>query len=138
MTLTVGRGPTPHQRRESAKERLAVVAVVLDALDDQVAALRRTPSDAVEPHRMRRIVRALLPLALDDPAFDVTVAVASGGVGVRVHHTDDGQVTARLVPEPDAPGRDPKPHPRPPAARPTSRVVTELTEALRRGHVRPR
>jgi hypothetical protein len=136
MTLTVGRGPTPHQRRESAKERVAVVTAVLDALDAQVVALRAAPFDVLEPHRLRRTVRALLPLALDDPAFDVTVTLAPGGVGVRVHRTDDGQVTARLVPEP-AP-RDRAPQPRPPAARPTSRVVAELAEALRRGHVRPR
>jgi hypothetical protein len=137
MALTVGRGPTPHQRRESARERLAVMAVVLDALDDQVAALP-SASDLVEPDGLRRIVRALLPLALDEPAFDVTVAVAPGGVGVRVHHADNGNVTARLVAGPDARGRDPKPYPRPPGARPTSRVVAELTEALRRGDVRPR
>jgi hypothetical protein len=138
MTLTVGRGPTPHQRRESTKERLTVMTAVLDALDDQVRALPTAPSDVVEPHGLRRIVRALLPLGLDDPAFDVTVAVAPGGVGVRVHHTEDGKVTARLVAGLDARSRDLKPQPRPPAGRPTSRVVSELTEALRRGDVRPR
>jgi hypothetical protein len=136
MTLTVGKGPTPHQRRESAKERLAIMTAVLDALDGQVAALPTAPSAVVEPHGLRRIVRALLPLALDDPTFDVTATVTHGGVGVRVYHTDDGQMTARLVPEP-AP-RERTPQPRPPAARPTSRVVADLAEALRSGHVRPR
>jgi hypothetical protein len=113
------------------------MAVVLDALDEQVSALP-SASDVVDPHGLRRIVRALLPLALDEPAFDVTVAVAPGGVGVRVHHADNGNVTARLVAGPDARVPDPKPYPRPPGARPTSRVVAELTEALRRGDVRPR
>jgi hypothetical protein len=62
------------------------MAAVLDAFDADVAARPPTHVGALDRSRLRRVVRAMLPLALDDPTFDVTVTAGPTGVAVRVHH----------------------------------------------------
>jgi hypothetical protein len=93
---------------------------------------------------LRRVARALLPLALDDPTFDVTATVGSTGAAVRVHHPEGAGPTARLVltsgpkharvdeptPVVDAPPVVDEP---PVEAGPP--VAWELAELLRRGRV---
>ena len=136
MTVTVGRGTTSQQRRESAAERFSVMSAVLDAFDADVAARPPTDIGALDGSRLRRVVRALLPLALDDPTFDVTSTIGDSGVAVRVHHCADRGLTARIVTGPPGPQR------RPADAEPTdpagSHVVGELAELLRRRQIRPR
>ena len=78
-------------------------------------------------------MRALLPLALDDPTFDVTVTVGPTGAAVRVHHAADLGPTVRLV---TGSAVDDPPAESPPAeAAPPSPVAWELAELLRRGEV---
>ena len=62
------------------------MAAVLDAFDADIAARPPTEIGAPERSRLRGVVRALLPLALDDPTFDVTVTAGPTVVAVRVHH----------------------------------------------------
>jgi hypothetical protein len=143
MTVTVGRGTTSQQRRESAAERFAVMAAVLDAFDADVAARPPTHIGALDGSRLRGVVRALLPLALDDPTFDVTVTAGPTGVAVRVHHPAGLGPVARLVSGSDTehpPAAEHSPaaeHP-PAAESAASPVAWELAELLRRGHVGPR
>ena len=130
MTATRGTHSTRRQRHESASGRLAALRAVLDRFDVHVA---EQPPGAVEPAdlaALRRVVRALLPLALDDPDFDVTSTV--GGVAVRVHHCPDRGAAALIVPGAPGPaGAE--------ASEPAgSQVVGELAALLRRRQVRPR
>ena len=131
MTVTIGRGTTSQQRRESAAERFSVMAAVLDAFDADVAARPPTHIGALDGSRLRRVVRALLPLALDDPTFDVTVTAGPTGVAVRVHHPAGLGAVAGLVAGPDAEQSQA-------AESAPSPVAWELAELLRRGHVGPR
>ena len=78
-------------------------------------------------------MRALLPLALDDPDFDVTSTV--GGAAVRVHHCPDRGATALIVPGVPGPQRGPAGAEAPEPA--GSQVVGELAALLRRRQVRP-
>lgn len=138
MTATIGRGTTSQQRRESAAERFSVMAAVLDAFDADVAARPPTHIGALDGSRLRRVVRALLPLVLDDPTFDVTVTAGPTGVAVRVHRPGGLGPVARLVSGSDAelaPAAEQSPKPEGAAASP---VAWELAELLRRGHVGPR
>ena len=97
------------------------MAAVLDAFDADVAARPPTEIGASDRSRLRGVVRALLPLALDDPTFDVTVTAGPAGLGL----------VAGLVAGPDAE--------QPQAAESApSPVAWELAELLRRGHVGPR
>jgi hypothetical protein len=138
MTVTVGRGITSQQRRESAAERLSAMSAALDAFDADLAA--RPPGSLGVPdlYGLRRVARALLPLALDDPMFDVTVTAGSMGAAVRVHHPDGRGPTVRLVVESHpkhAKPVEPAPVVEPPEPSPSSPVAWELAELLRRGHV---
>ena len=137
MTVTVGRGTTSQQRRESAAERFSVMSAVLDAFDADVAARPPTDIGALDGSRLRRVVRALLPLALDDPTFDVTVTAGPTGVAVRVHHPPGMGLVARLVSGSDAEHPSAVEHP-PAAESAASPVAWELAELLRRGHLGPR
>ncbi len=137
MTGTVGRATTSQQRRESVAERLSAMAAVLDAFDADLAARLPCSVDALDPAGLRAVVRALLPLALDDPAFDVTATVGPAGAAVRVWHQAGPGPTARLVAGPgvdDAPSAAAPPT----AASPSSPVARELAELLRRGEAGPR
>ena len=107
------------------------MAAVLDAFDADVAARPPTHIGALDGSRLRRVVRALLPLAMDDPTFDVTVTAGPTGVAVRVHHPAGLGPVARLVSGSDAE------HP-PAVESAASPVAWELAELLRRGHVGPR
>jgi hypothetical protein len=143
MTVTIGRGTTSQQRRESAAERFSVMGAVLDAFDADVAARPPTHNGALDGSRLRRVVRALLPLALDDPTFDVTVTAGPTGVAVRVHHPAGLGPVARLVSGSDAEHPPAVQHPpaaehSPAAESAASPVAWELAELLRRGHVGPR
>ena len=143
MTVTIGRGTTSQQRRESAAERFAVMAAVLDAFDADVAAHPPTHIGVLDGSRLRRVVRALLPLALDDPTFDVTVAAGPTGVAVRVYHPAGLGLVARLVSgstveHPPAAGHRPAAEQPPAEESAASPVAWELAELLRRGHVLPR
>ena len=97
MTVTVGRGTTSQQRRESVAERLSVMGAVLDAFDADLAALPLSSIGVLDLYGLRGIVRALLPLAVDDPTFDVTVTVGPTGAAVHVLHQPGVGPTARLV-----------------------------------------
>lgn len=136
MTVTIGRGTTSQQRRESAAARFSVMEAVLEAFDAEVAARTPTHVGALDGSRLRRVVRALLPLALDDPTFDVTVTAGPTGVAVRVHHPAGLGPVARLVSS-DAEHPPAAGHP-PAAESAASPVAWELAELLRRGHVGPR
>jgi hypothetical protein len=120
---------TSQQRRESAAGRLSAMAALLDAFDADLAAHSARSATELDLGRLRGIVRALLPLALDDPAFDVTVADAPTGTAVRVHHPAGLGPAARLVIAP--PAEEP-----PPAADsvPAS-AAQELAGLLRRGEL---
>ena len=114
MTVTVGRGTTSQQRRESAAVRFsAMAAVLLDTFDADITARRRRPRiGAQDLYRLRGVVRALLPLALDDPTFDVTVTGGPTGVAVRIHHPAGlglvaGLVAGSAAEHPPAPGHPP-------------------------------
>ena len=119
------------------------MAAVLDAFDADVAARLPTRIGVLDGSRLRRVVRALLPLALDDPTFDVTVTAGPTGVAVRVHHPAGLGPVARLVSGSDAEHPPAAGH-RPAAEHPqagesaASPVAWELAELLRRGHVVPR
>ena len=131
MTVTVGRGTTSQQRRESAAVRFSAMAAVLDTFDADVTARPPTQIGAQDLYRLRGVVRALLPLALDDPTFDVTVTGGPTGVAVRIHHPADLGLVARIVAgsaaeDPPAAGSAPSP------------VAWELAELLRRGQAGPR
>ena len=129
MAVTMRTGSTRRQRHESVSGRLSAVAAVLEAFDAHVAGLPPGSVDAADLPRLRRVVRALLPLASDDPAFDVTSTVGATGVAVRVHHSAERGLTARIVA--GAPDR-------PAAAGPAgSHVVGELAELLRRRRAHP-
>jgi hypothetical protein len=133
MTVTAGRGTTTRQRRESVAERLSAMEAVLEEFDADLVARPPATTRALDLYGLRRIVRALLPLALDDPTFDVTVTVGPTGAAVRVHHAADLGPTVRLVSGSavDAPSAE-----SPPAeAAPPSPVAWELAELLRRGEV---
>jgi len=134
MTATRGTHSTRRQRHESASGRLEALRAVLDRFDVHVA---EQSAGAIEPAdlpALRRVVRALLPLALDDPAFDVTSTV--GGVAVRVHHCPERGATALIVPGAPGPQRGPADAEAPEPA--GSQVVGELAALLRRRQVRPR
>lgn len=114
------------------------MAAVLDAFDADVAARPPTHISTLDGSRLRRVVRALLPLVLDDPTFDVTVTAGPAGAAVRVHHPGGPGPVARLVSRSDA---EPAPAvEQPPEAEGVapSPVARELAELLRRGHVGPR
>jgi hypothetical protein len=150
MTVTVGRGTTSQQRRESVAERLSAMGAVLGAFDADLAALPLSAIGVLDLYGLRGIVRALLPLAVDDPTFDVTVTVGPTGAAVRVRHQAGLGPTARLV---AGPGVDDPPPASPPSASLPSQdsasessasessaspVAWELAELLRRGEVGPR
>lgn len=138
MSVTIGRRAASQQRRESVGQRMSVVSSVLDAVDAQVAALAPGTVESVDADGLRRVVRALLPLALDDPTFDVTVTRGSTDVAVRVHHREGHGVVAEVVAGSAARRPDPGPEP-PEAVRPVSPgVAAELATLLRNGAVRPR
>jgi hypothetical protein len=145
MTVTVGRGTTSQQRRESVAERLSAIGAVLDAFDADLAALPLSSIGVLDLYGLRGIVRALLPLAVDDPTFDVTVTVGPTGAAVHVQHQAGLGPTARLVGGPgvDDPRSESRPSESPPSeSRPSesspSPVAWELAELLRRGGVGPR
>ena len=140
MTVTVGRGTTSQQRRESAAERFSVMSAVLDAFDADVAARPPTHVGALDTSRLRRVVRALLPLALDDPTFDVTVTVGPTGAALHVQHQAGLGPTARLGAGPgvDGPPSESPPSGSPVSGSPASPVAWKLAELLRRGEVGPR
>ena len=119
MGATIGTASTRRQRHESASGRVSAVAAVLDAFDAHVAA---------DLAGLRRVVRALLPLALAEPGFDVTSTL--GRAAVRVHHDPEHGLTARIVAAAAAPDveRDPARAVAEPAA---SQVVGEVAELLR-------
>ena len=135
-TTTIGRWRTSQERRETATGRAAAATAVLEAFDGDVAALPPELARGVDPPALRRVARALLPLVLDDPAFDATVTLGSTGVGVHVHHDPEAGPTIRVVAGP--PARDAGSDR--PAARESSssHVAAELADLLRRGAVRPR
>ena len=136
MTTTIGRWRTSQQRRDSASERAAAATAVLEAFDGDVAVLPPDVARAVDPSALRRVVRALLPLVLDDPGFDVTVTVGLTDLGVHVHHDPDAGPTARVVAT--AGRRDGgTAGPAAPVSS-SSDVAAELAGLLRRGAVRPR
>jgi hypothetical protein len=135
MTVTVGRGTTSQQRRESVAERLSVMGAVLDAFDADLAALPLSSIGVLDLYGLRGIVRALLPLAVDDPTFDVTVTVGPTGAAVHVEHRAGLGPTARLVAGPGVVG---PPSENAPSENAPSPVAWELAELLRRGEVGPR
>jgi hypothetical protein len=134
MTATRGTQSTRRQRHESASGRLAALRAVLDRFDVHVAEQPPGALEAADLPALRRVVRALLPLALDDPTFDVTSTV--GGAAVRVHHSPDRGVTALIVPGAPGPQRGSAAAEAPEPA--GSQVVGELAALLRRRQVRPR
>ena len=113
------------------------MAAVLDAFDADLAARPPTRIGALDRGRLRGTVRALLPLALDDPTFDVTVTDGPTGVAVRVRHRAGLGPAARLVSGSDAEHPPAAQHPQTAESSP-SPVAWELAELLRRGHVGPR
>ena len=136
MTTTIGRWRTSQERRDSATERVSAVSAVLDTFDVHFAAPAGPSAGTVDPSALRRVVRVLLPLALDDPTFDVTVTLGSTGSGVRLHHAPGVGPTVELV---ESVTRAPQVHPdRSTAPEPAPGVVSELADLLRRGAVRPR
>ena len=140
MTVTVGRGTMSQQRRESVAERLSAIGAVLDAFDADLAALRLSAIGALDLYGLRGIVRALLPLAVDDPTFDVTVTVGPTGAALHVQHQAGLGPTARLVAGPgvDGPPSESPPSGSPVSGSPSSPVAWKLAELLRRGEVGPR
>jgi hypothetical protein len=142
MTVTIGRGTT-QQRRESAAERLSAMSAALEAFDADLAARPPGSTRVLDLYGLRRVARALLPLALDDPTFDVTATV--GSAAVRVHHPDGEGPVVRLVesgPRHAKPVEPPPVVPPPVVAEPStealpssSPVAWELAELLRRGQV---
>ena len=140
MTVTVGRGTMSQQRRESVAERLSAIGAVLDAFDADLAALRLSAIGALDLYGLRGIVRALLPLAVDDPTFDVTVTV--GPTGAAFHDQLQAGLgrTAGPVAGPgvDGPPSESPPSESPPSGSPASPVAWKLAELLRRGEVGPR
>jgi hypothetical protein len=141
MTVTVGRARASQQRRESAAERLSAMTAVLDAFDADLAAHPVQSAAGPDLYRLRGVVRALLPLALDDPAFDVTVTDAPTDIAVRVHHPVGLGAVARLVvpapredpPADDAPVVDGAPTDGSPADEAPASAARELAAMLRRG-----
>lgn len=133
MGAQIGTTSTRRQRHESASGRVSAVAAVLDAFDAHVAGLPPDSVGAADVAGLRRVVRALLPLAVADPAFDVTSTL--GRAAVRVHHDAEHGPAARIVP--GAPAPDGEGEPVPAAAEPAaSQVVGELAELLRGRRVR--
>jgi hypothetical protein len=117
---------------------LSTVGAALHALDLHVAALRAGSAGSSDLNRLRRVVRTVLALALDDPEFDVTVTAGSTDIAVRVHHSGPSGLVAEPVAVADEPvDVGPTGSPTAPGAA-GSRVVSELAEALRRGQGRPR
>jgi hypothetical protein len=135
MTATRGTHSTRRQRHESVNGRLAALRGVLDQFDAHLAEQPPAVTDAVDVPALRRVVRALLPLALDDPTFDVTSTIGTSSVAVRVHHCPDRGMTARIVTLAPGPQRRPDAEAVEPAG---SHVVGELAELLRRRQIRPR
>jgi hypothetical protein len=138
MTVTIGRGTTSQQRRESAAERLSAMSAALEAFDADLAARPPGSTGVLDLYGLRRVARALLPLALDDPTFDVTASVGSTGAAVRVHHAEGSGPTARLILESGpkharTDEREPAVEPPQAGASPPSPVAWELAELLRRG-----
>ena len=115
------------------------MGAVLDAFD-ALAALPLSAIGVLDLYGLRGIVRALLPLAVDDPTFDVTVTVGPTGAAVRVRHPAGLGPAARLVAGPgvDDPPSQSSPSESPPSESPASPVAGELAELLRRGEVGPR
>lgn len=151
MTVTIGRATASRQRRESAAERLSAMGAVLDAFDADLATCRPSSIGVLERGRLRGVVRALLVLALDDPAFDATVTIAPTGAAVRVHHPAGVGPTARLVVERAEPLTEPLTEPfaeappvsgapastaaSTPASTASATAASELAELLRRGRL---
>lgn len=130
MGATVGRTSTRRQRHESASGRVSAVAAVLDAFDAHVEGGLPGPVGEDDVAALRRVVRALLPLALADPAFDVTSTLGPAGVGVRVHHDAEHGLTAGIVAgaaASDAEREPPRRAPEPVG----SQVVGQLADLLR-------
>ena len=136
MTATRGTHSTRRQRHESVNGRLAALRSVIDQFDAHVAEQPPAVTDTLDVPALRRVVRALLPLALDDPTFDVTSTLGASGVAVRVHHCPDRGMTARIVT--GVPGPQRRPADAEPADPAGSHVVGELAELLRRRQIRPR
>jgi len=136
MTATRGTQATRRQRHESASGRLAALRTVLDQFDVHLAEQPPEALEAADSSALRRVVRALLPLGLDDLTFDVTSTVGASGVAVRVHHCPDRGLTARIVPGAPGPQRGPADAEAPEPA--GAQVVGELAALLRRRQVRPR
>jgi hypothetical protein len=136
MTATRGTHSTRRQRHESVNGRLAALRAVLDRFEAHVAEQPPAVADAVDLPGLRRVVRALVPLALDDPTFDVTSTIGDSGVAVRVHHCPDRGMTARIVT--GAPGPQHRAADAAVAEPAGSHVVGELAELLRRRQMRPR
>ncbi len=118
------------------------MGAVLDAFDADLAALPLSAIGVLDLNGLRGIVRALLPLAVDDPTFDVRVTVGPTGAAVHVRHQAGRGPTARLVAGPgvdDPPSQSPPsaspPSASPPSESPASPVAWELAELLRRGEV---
>jgi len=104
------------------------MAALLDAFDADLAAHAARSATDLDLGRLRGIVRALLPLALDDPAFDVTAADAPTGTAVRIHHPPGLGPAARLViapPVEETPVADSAP----------ASAAQELAGLLRRGEL---
>jgi hypothetical protein len=114
---------------------LTALKAVLDAFDVHIA---EQPPGSIGPDdrsALRRVVRALLPLVLEDPALDVTSTVGPTGVTVRVHQCAERGVTARIVPRSDVPDPPRQPANADPVA---SHVVGELADLLRQRQGRRR
>jgi hypothetical protein len=116
------------------------MSVALEAFDADLAARPPGSTGVLDLYGLRRVARALLPLALDDPTFDVTATVGSTGAAVRVHHAEGSGPTVRLILESGPKhARTDEPPPiveEPPAGGPPSPVAWELAELLRRGRGR--
>ena len=137
MGATIGTASTRRQRHESASGRVSAVAAVLDVFDAHVAELPPGSVPEADVTGLRRVVRAVLPLALADPAFDLTSTLGATGAAVRVHHDAEHGLTARIVPAAAAPDEEPDP-PRAAAEPAGSQVVGELAELLRGRQARRR
>ncbi len=121
MTATIGARTTHQKRRESTAERLSVISGVLEQIDADLAA---DPGGL-----LLAAARTLVPLAVQEPDFDLTILSATQpDIAVRLYR-DGTAVRAELVDR----------APVAPAPQPTvSPVVSELADLLRRGEVRRR
>jgi hypothetical protein len=116
------------------------MSAALEAFDADLAARPPGSPGVLDLYGLRRVARALLPLALDDPTFDVTATVGSTCAAVRVHHPEGSGPRARLILESGPKhARTEEPSPvveePPDEAGPSSPVAWELAEMLRRGRL---